>query len=80
MTIRVYVNERAVDVPAGTPAAAVVRTADAELGAALAEGRAYLTDGRGVRIAPDTAPEAGAIFRVVRSTRPAAPTGDDADA
>ncbi len=76
MTTRVYVNERAVDVAPGESAAAAVRAADAELGEALAGGRAYLTDGRGVRIAPDAVLEAGAILRVVRSTR----AGDDAHA
>jgi hypothetical protein len=76
VTTRVYVNERAVDVPSGESAAAAVRAADAELGEALADGRAYLTDGRGVRISPDAALEAGAILRVVRSTK----AGDDAHA
>lgn len=76
MTTRVYVNERAVDVPPGESAAAAVRAADAALGEALAGGRAYLTDGRGVRVSPDAVVEAGAILRVVRSTK----TGDDAHA
>lgn len=76
MTIRVYVNERAVDVPPGESATAAVRAADAELGEALAGGRAYLTDGRGVRIAPGAVLQAGAILRVVRSTKP----GGDANA
>jgi orotidine-5'-phosphate decarboxylase len=76
VTTRVYVNERAVDVPPGESAAAAVRAADAELGEALAGGRAYLTDGRGVRIAPDAVLEAGAILRVVRSIKP----GGDAHA
>ena len=76
MTTRVYVNERAVDVRSGESAAGAVRAADPELGEALAGGRAYLTDGRGVRIAPDAVVEAGAILRVVRSTK----TGDDAHA
>ena len=76
MTTRVYVNERAVDLPLGESAAAAVRAADAALGEALAAGRAYLTDGRGVRIAPDAVVEAGAILRVVRSTK----ADDDAHA
>ena len=69
MTDRVYVNERAVDVPAGSSAATAVGAADAELGAALAGGQAYLTDGRGVRIGPDEPLSAGAILRVVRPGR-----------
>jgi hypothetical protein len=53
-----------------------VRAADAALGEALAGGRAYLTDGRGVRVSPDAVLEAGAILRVVRSTK----ADDDAHA
>jgi hypothetical protein len=69
------VNERPVDVAPGSSAAAAVRAADAELGAAIAAGRAYLTDGRGIRITPDTPVAAGMILRVVRSARPGAPAG-----
>jgi hypothetical protein len=79
VTARVYVNERAVDVPAASPAAAAVRAADPDLGAALDAGRAYLTDGRGVRLAPEAPVSAGAILRVVRSAKPGGPAdGDDA--
>jgi hypothetical protein len=76
VTTRVYVNEQAVDVPPGESAAAAVRAADSALGEALVAGRAYLTDGRGVRVSPDAILEAGAILRVVRSTK----AGDDAHA
>ena len=41
--MRVYVNERAVEVPAGAPALTAVAALDGELGAAITEGRAYLT-------------------------------------
>lgn len=64
--IRVYVNERAIDVPAGAAAAVAVAAHDPDLGAAVAEGRAYLTDGRGVQLAADATLAAGAIVRVVR--------------
>ena len=77
MTARVYVNERPVDVAPGSSAAAAVRAADAELGAAVAAGAAYLTDGRGVRIEPDAPIAAGTILRVVRSARPGPPRGGD---
>ena len=77
MTARVYVNERPVDVAPGASAAAAVRAADPELGAAVTAGAAYLTDGRGVRIEPDAPVAAGTILRVVRSTRPGpTPRGD----
>lgn len=77
MTARVYVNERPVDLAAGAPASAAVAAADAELAAAVAAGRAYLTDGRGVRIAPDAPVVPGTILRVVRSARTADPSGGD---
>jgi adenosine deaminase len=72
VTDRVYVNERAVDVPAGSSAGAAVHAADAELAAAVTGGQAYLTDGRGIRIEPDEPLSAGAILRVVRPARPSA--------
>ena len=78
MTARVYVNERPVDVAPGASAAAAVRVADPELGAAVTAGAAYLTDGRGVRIEPDAPVAAGTILRVVRSARPGPTPGGDA--
>ncbi len=77
MTARVYVNERPVDVPPGSSAAAAVQAADAQLGAALAAGAAYVTDGRGVRIGADTPIAAGTILRVVRPARPGPRGGGD---
>lgn len=79
-SIRVYVNERAVDLPPGAAALTAVGALDAELGAAVAEGRAYITDGRGLRLAGDAPLAAGAILRVVRPARQRTPTGDDDDA
>jgi hypothetical protein len=83
--IRVYVNERPVDVPAGTDAGGAVRALDPALGAAVAEGAAYLTDGRGIRLAADTRLAAGSILRVIRPARRApgaseGPPEADADA
>jgi hypothetical protein len=76
--IRVYVNERAVDVPPGTVASAAVAALDPGLGAAVAEGRAYVTDGRGIRLGVEAPLAAGAILRVVRPAKQPAP-GDDHD-
>jgi hypothetical protein len=67
--IRVFVNERPVEVPAGSTAREAVAALDWDLAAALEESGTYLTDGVGRRIAPDTALAAGAILRVVRSAR-----------
>ena len=74
--MRVYVNERPVEVPAGAPALTAVAALDGELGTAVTDGRAYLTDGRGIRLAADLPLAAGAIVRVVRSAR-AGPTASD---
>lgn len=68
-TIPVFVNDRLVQVPSGAPASQAVAAHDAELGDRLRRGEAYLTDGRGIRLAPDVAVFSGAIFRVVLSAR-----------
>jgi hypothetical protein len=78
--VRVYVNERAVEVPAGAPALTAVATLDGELGTAVADGRAYLTDGRGIRLATDVPLSAGAILRVVRPARSGSKPSDHTDA
>jgi hypothetical protein len=67
--IRVYVNERPVEVPAGADAITAVTALDSALGSAVAVGGAYLTDGRGIRLESRTPLSAGAILRVVASTR-----------
>jgi hypothetical protein len=78
--IRVYVNERAVDLPPGTMVSAAVAALDPELAGAVAEGRAYVTDGRGIRLGADVLLAAGAILRVVRPAKPPAPSGTRDDA
>jgi hypothetical protein len=72
--IRVYINERPVTLPRGADVRAAVATADPALGEALADGRAYVTDGRGIRMGPEAPLSAGAILRVVISARQ--PEGD----
>lgn len=61
----VFVNDRKVNVPAGTTAEVAVRMVDDVAAAAVAEGKAYLTDGRGIRLEPAAVVGAGAIIRVV---------------
>jgi hypothetical protein len=75
--IRVYVNERAVDVPPGTPAETAVRALDAALADAVRAGAALLTDGRGIAVMPDAPLAAGAILRAARRAR-RSPGGSDA--
>ena len=66
--------------PAGAPALTAVATVDGELGTAVSEGRAYITDGRGIRLAADVPLVAGAILRVVRPARGAPQASDHGDA
>jgi hypothetical protein len=67
--IRVYVNERPVDLPRGADVRAAVAASDPALGEALAHGRAHVADGRGIRVDPAAPLTAGAILRVVVSAR-----------
>lgn len=71
--IPVFVNERAVTVPAGTDARAAVRALDPALAerleAGLASGAAHVTDGRGIALDPAAPLAPGAIVRVVVSAR-----------
>lgn len=67
--VRIFVDERPHAVPAGATVAQAVSAEDAELAAALRDGRAYVTDGVGRPLDPGTTVFPGAIFRVVRSAR-----------
>ncbi|NNG14874.1 MAG: hypothetical protein HKM89_00245 [Gemmatimonadales bacterium] len=67
--VRVFVNERPLEVPAGATARDAVRAADRGLERRLDDGSAYLTDGRGIRLAPETPLTAGSILRVVVTAR-----------
>jgi hypothetical protein len=75
-TIRVFVNAGVVDLPAGAAVAEAVRQFDSRLGERVADGRAYVTDGRGVEISPTETLTSGAILRVIIRAR----RGNDADA
>lgn len=77
MTIPVFVNDRLVEVAPGATAQAAVLAADPGLAESLGDGRAHVTDGRGIRIDPAAAIGAGAIIRVVKSARRAAEAADD---
>jgi hypothetical protein len=67
--LRVFVNERAITVGLGTTVRDAVAECDAALADALPSGVAYVTDGVGRPIDPESLVEAGAILRVVRSAR-----------
>lgn len=74
-TMRAFVNESPVLVPAGSPALAAVEAFDPTLADKVSAGGAYLTDGRGIRMEPGTTLSPGAILRVIASR-----TARDADA
>jgi adenosine deaminase len=72
--MRVFVNDKAVDVPRGARVRDAVAAADAGLTRQLESGDAYVTDSAGRPVdAGDPVGEAGAVFRVVVSARGGGP-------
>jgi hypothetical protein len=71
--ITVFLNGRAVVVPAGSVARDVVRAGAPELAAAWEKGEVSLTDGRALPVAPDAPLAAGAILRATLARRRIAP-------
>ncbi len=67
--VKIFVNERGVEITPGTPVSEVVRAFDAALGEALHAGAAYVTDGVGRRIDVAGVVNEGAILRVVKTAR-----------
>ena len=68
--LRVFVNERPVEVTRGAAVRDVVAAFDPGLAALLATDAAYVTDARGLPVdAGDVVAEAGAVFRVIVSAR-----------
>ena len=68
-TIPVFVDGHCVRPAAGATAAAAVALHDGALAEQVAAGAAYVTDGRGIRLASDTPLQAGAILRVIVTAR-----------
>ena len=68
--IRVFVNEKPVDVAAPATVADAVTAFDADLGTALLSGTARATDARGIDIAASEPVGPGSILRVLTSSRP----------
>lgn len=75
-TLRSFVNERPVSLSPGATVLDAVTAFDPALAARVTRGEAYVTDARALRVAADQALSAGAILRVIVSSRAA----DDADA
>ncbi|AHG91374.1 hypothetical protein J421_3837 [Gemmatirosa kalamazoonensis] len=64
-TVRVFVNERGVDVPRGASALDALRVADEGEAARVAAGERALVDSRGLPTAADAPTFAGAIYRTI---------------
>ena len=79
-TVRVYVNGRGVDVPAGGTALDAVRLLDPAAADALLAGARALSDSRGLPADPSAAVHGGAIFRLVSARARSAGDADDATA
>ena len=67
--IRVFVNEKPVDVTSPATVADAVTALDGALGAQVLNGSARATDARGIDVEPGDAVTAGSILRVI-SVRP----------
>ena len=74
--IRVFVNERPLDLPAGADALTAAVAFDPAVKARLDADTAHLTDGRGILLAVDAPLASGSILRIVRSGRRGAPDAD----
>jgi hypothetical protein len=77
-SISVFVNGAVLSLPAGTDVATAVRALDPALEREIADGSAYVTDGRGIEVSSETPLTGGAILRVVVRSRRG--TNVDADA
>jgi hypothetical protein len=80
MMIRVFVNERPVEVERGTSVSGAVSALDPALGARVIAGQARVTDGRGIEVDATSSVVAGSIFRVISAGRAAQAASPDADA
>ena len=72
-----FIDGRALEVRAGPTVREALAAYDGLLAVRITEGSAFVTDGRGIRLEPDTSLAAGSILRVVRSSRGPAEEADD---
>jgi len=69
MMMRIFVNANVLEVDPGTDVRGGVRAHDVALEAKLAAGAAYVTDARGIELAPEAPLAEGSILRVIVSAR-----------
>ena len=74
-TMRIYINERPFDAGGEFTVLSAVRAFDGELADRIDAGVAYVTDGRGIRLAGTEPVGQGAILRVVTRSRTASEPG-----
>jgi hypothetical protein len=74
--MRVFVNAAPLEIDKGADVRAAVRALDPELERKLAGGGAFVTDARGIEVAPEAVLAEGSILRVVVSARRAAEERD----
>lgn len=74
--MRIFINDRPVDATDGADVAGAVIANNPDLAPRLADATAYVTDGRGIRMALDSPLSAGSILRVVLSSRRQEPAAD----
>jgi hypothetical protein len=67
--ITVFVNGSLLNLPQGANVASAVRVFDSALESQVADGSAYVTDGRGIEISSAAPLSGGAILRVVVRSR-----------
>ncbi len=67
--LRCFVNERGLSLPPGATVRDAVTAFDPALADRVARAEAYVTDARGIRVAPEQVLAGGAILRVVSSAR-----------
>ena len=64
-SVRVYVNARGYDLPAGATALDAIHAADTAEAEAVTAGARQITDSRGLPVPPETPVYGGVIYRVV---------------
>ena len=76
-TLRVFVNERGIELSNGATALDAVRARDAAEGDRVAAGERQITDSRGLPVAADAPAYGGAIYRTIAARR--GPSAEDAE-
>jgi hypothetical protein len=68
--LRCFVNERALSLTPGATVRDAVAAFDPALADRVVRAEAYVTDGRGIRVAPEQQLTGGAILRVISARTP----------